>query len=460
MTQKGDPSISSIVLSEVIAQKRIDSEYFQPEFLEVATQLRGADHKRLEDLGTIVTSAFYPAATDLYEHGDVPFIRGVDVITYPVITNDQPFERIPLSFIRESKGIQELYSGDIVITKVGTPCYAGILHKNLKHCALSRTVLGLKDIDTEVVDPYYLVVFLRCRYGFFQLMREREQQIQLQLTLDRVGRINVFLPEKAVQVEIGNILREYHQQTALSQDLYRQAEQLLLDELELSDLDRSVDLFGEASVFDTFCASRIDSDFFEPKYDKLLEHLYNLGTQPLGDMARLRQEKFSAQIGVNFNYIEISDVDLSNGLCHASEIPGEEAPDRAQQIVRASDIVVSTVRPHRGGIALIHPKQDGFVCSSGFAVLEPLSVSAEYLLVYLRLKPIRELLNRSNRASMYPAVTASDVLNLPIIVSDDNEMTVRGLIQESHQAYSRGLELLEQAKRKVEAMIESEAMHG
>jgi hypothetical protein len=137
VTQKASPSTSSIALSEVIAQKRIDGEYFQPEFLEVATQLRSAEHKRLGNLSTIVTSAFYPAATDLYEHGDIPFIRGVDVISYPVITNDQPFERIPLSFIRESKGIQELHAGDIVITKVGTPCYAGILHEDLKHCALS-----------------------------------------------------------------------------------------------------------------------------------------------------------------------------------------------------------------------------------------------------------------------------------------------------------------------------------
>ena len=163
---------SNVSYSEVDLGDRIDAEYFQPTYLHIEEELLRHNAEPLRDYCLITGSAFYPAATQLYEFGDLPFMRCVDCISYPVITTrqDDLFEKIPIEFANQHKNIKRLKKGEIVITKVGTPCYASIVH-DIDDVALSRTVLGLKAIKN--IDPYYLVAFLRSKYGFLQLFRER-----------------------------------------------------------------------------------------------------------------------------------------------------------------------------------------------------------------------------------------------------------------------------------------------
>ncbi|MGA7933059.1 MAG: hypothetical protein WCA35_05890 [Kovacikia sp.] len=87
---------------------------------------------------------------------------------------------------------------------------------------------------------------------------------------------------------------------------------------------------------------------------------------------------------------------------------GCEAPSRAQWIVRKDDVITSTVRPIRRLTALIERNQDGYVCSSGFAVFQPAKVQPEVLLVYLRLPIICEILDLHTTASMYPAISTNE----------------------------------------------------
>lgn len=101
------------------------------------------------------------------------------------------------AFGKENKGISFIKAEDIIITKVGTPCYASIL-TDYSEIALSRTVMGLTGIHS--VDPYYLMVFLRCKYGFDQLFRQRELTIQYQLTLPRVKAVDVYLANDMLQL--------------------------------------------------------------------------------------------------------------------------------------------------------------------------------------------------------------------------------------------------------------------
>ena len=97
---------------------------------------------------------------------------------------------------------------DIIITKVGSPCYASIVYEH-DVVALSRTVMGLKNI-TEV-NPLYLLAFLRSKYGFQELYREREQTIQFQLTLERVRKISIYIANPLLQDAIADIYHRYYQ---------------------------------------------------------------------------------------------------------------------------------------------------------------------------------------------------------------------------------------------------------
>lgn len=117
--------------------------------------------------------------------------------------------------------------------------------------------------------------------------------------------------------------------------------------------------------------------------------------------------------------------------------------------------MTSTVRPIRRLSAQISLEQDGYVCSSGFVVLQPTSIAPEVLLTFLRLPAICELMDLYASASMYPAISEADILALPIpkidkLMSD----AICVAVKQSWEAGQRAQNMLQHAKRAVEIAIE------
>jgi len=111
--------VSEVLLSEIDLNDRYDAENFSKEYLRVDNLLAHKPTTKLEKLGSLVASAFYPAATHLYEIGDTPLIRCTDCINYPFITNHQEndFARLTQDFINTENGLSVVKKGEIVITK-------------------------------------------------------------------------------------------------------------------------------------------------------------------------------------------------------------------------------------------------------------------------------------------------------------------------------------------------------
>jgi type I restriction enzyme S subunit len=174
----------------------------------------------------------------------------------------------------------------------------------------------------------------------------------------------------------------------------------------------------------------------------------------LSDVAPARHERFEPSGSGDFEYIEIGSLG-ADGTAATESVATAEAPSRATQHVRGGDIITSTVRPIRRLTALIAPDQDGAVCSSGFVVLQPQSINGEVLLTYLRLPLVCELMDLHSSATMYPAISESDLLALPIpAIATSVQAQVQQAVHQSAQARQRATRLLEAAKRAVEIAIE------
>lgn len=95
------------------------------------------------------------------------------------------------------------------------------------------------------------------------------------------------------------------------------------------------------------------------------------------------------------------------------------------------------------------------MCSSGFVVLQPQGISGEVLLTYLRLPLICELMDPHTSAAMYPAISESDLLALPIpAIAPSVQVQVQDAVRQSAHARQRASRLLDAAKRAVEIAIE------
>lgn len=276
--------------SKIDLGDRIDAEYFEPSYLNNENRLKKLNAKPLSDYCRLVSSAFYPSATELYASGEMPFIRCVDCIDFPAITSlqNETFERLPLSFIKENKTIKILKDGDIVITKVGSPCYASVVH-GINEVALSRTVLGVYKIKD--IDPFYLTVYLRSKYGFEQLVRERELTIQYQLTLERVGRILLYKPnDKNLEKLLRDLFIKSQSFNREATEKYRNAEQILLSELGLLNWKPKHRLSFVKKYSDTDSAGRIDAEYFQPMYEEIVKAVTSSKTySALGDNVSIKK---------------------------------------------------------------------------------------------------------------------------------------------------------------------------
>ena len=122
---------------------------------------------------------------------------------------------------------------------------------------------------------------------------------------------------------------------------------------------------------------------------------------------------FSAQGGV-FRYVDISSVDRE-GKCvtGATELAVAEAPSRARQVLKADDILVSTVRPNLNAVAMVPNDLDGAVGSTGFTVLRanPKRLLPRYLFHWVRTPTfVANMVQKATGAS-YPAVSDRIVLD-------------------------------------------------
>lgn len=114
-------------------------------------------------------------------------------------------------------------------------------------------------------------------------------------------------------------------------------------------------------------------------------------------------------------YVDISSVDLTNGITAIELQNFEEAPSRARRIVRDGDTIVSTVRTYLKAIASIVSPPANMIVSTGFAVIRPSSFIDSRFLGYALQNSafVEEVVARSTGVS-YPAINPGTLICLPV----------------------------------------------
>lgn len=154
----------------------------------------------------------------------------------------------------------------------------------------------------------------------------------------------------------------------------------------------------------------------------------------IGDVAEINPEQASRwDPTASIDYIDIASVmPDAQGLDEAAvkSMAFGEAPGRARRIVRAGDILVSTVRPGLRSVARIPPTLHGQLASTGFAVLRPgPEISPSFLWQLVCSDRFTNDMISKSTGSAYPAVRGSDVASFqfglptrPIAASLDEMM--------------------------------------
>lgn len=435
---------------DTVSTKRLDPEYFQKGYLADERFIAKNEQffRSPTDLGiTIDASAFYPSIEEFYGSGDLPFYRVGDV---DGLIDDEGALRIPHSLCDQFPTLRRVQEGDILFTKGGAIDRSGYV---TKAGAVSRDLIYLNTSALPENDRLALFAFFQTALFKRLLTRSSSQTAQPHLTITLVRQLPFFLPSGQLGAALAETTLAAYSQVEATKSQLENASEAMLESLGLANWAPPEPLTYSAKASDAAVSGRLDSRFFAPRIQALLDILSS-DDRTVSSVARPRREKYNPAKHATFDYIEISDLDGA-GSVTSSHLAAADAPSRATWYVRPDDIITSTVRPIRRLSAQIQADQNGFVCSSGFVVIEPQDIAPEVLLTYLRLPVICELLDLYASASMYPAITDADIFDLPFpALPHEVAQSVVKYVTDAKTAKKRAAELLNAAKRAVEIAIE------
>jgi hypothetical protein len=443
---------STVNLRRLSAPMRLDAEHYKPEYLSFARLVARGDA-----LGELVSAIIHPVElTREYEDAGVPILLAQNIRRNRLSFGVQAFmgERFRAILARN-----EILPGDVVMTRSGANF--GDAAAYLKAPPGSKEYFACADcliIRPRGVRCGYLSTYLNTAVGRSLLTRGAYGAAQPHiappylrtLRIPRLGQL-----ESNVHDEVARAAKLIEQSSVAS----AAAEKILLRALELDDATDNFVRYCTRPFTELLKARRFDAEYFSTQYQRALSKL-GKGGRTLGEVAVLAERRLDvSQFGREdvLNYIEIGSLS-GDGQTESETINLADIPSRAQWVVRAGDVITSTVRPVRRLSAIISETQDGFVCSSGFAVLAPKrgedAVEPEVLLTYLRLPVICGLLDLNTTASMYPAIPVDRLLSIPILLPPKGvRVSIVEKIRESFGARREATRLLEKAKKTVEDEI-------
>ena len=445
---------STIKKSQLEGAKRLDAEYYQPGYLEVRKSL--ANSTALIDVSKKITDFGAYSQMNFVEYSDsgVRFLRNQDVGEFflqdddPVFVPEQTYEKLSL----------KLEEYDIVTPRVGTLGNAAVVFRDQLPASANQNLAQIKP-DRQKINPLYLAVFLSGRFGQAQFDWLATGNVQPWLNLSQINSIKIFTPSLDIQNNIAQLATKALDVYKESKSLYTQAETLLFGELGLKGFKADEDLYSIVNFSDIKSVNRMDAEYFQPKYEKLISALKKQKARSLTDVLENVPAKFNplTQPDKGFKYVELSNIGSSIGIIDGyTETSGKEAPSRAKRVLKKGDVIVSTVEGSLGKVALVSKEQEGCLASTGFFQFRSENLLPEVLLVIAKSFIFHNQLEQRCAGTILTAVpkySIKDIL-VPILPKVTQEKIAK-LVRGSHEARKKAKELLEKAKHQVEELVEN-----
>ncbi|BCX15113.1 MAG: hypothetical protein KatS3mg097_005 [Candidatus Parcubacteria bacterium] len=358
-------NFSIIKKSQLEGDLRLDAEYYQPEYLEVEKRLNSITTKSIDEISKSVVSFGAYSLTNYIEWQEtgIPYLNVENIRDGVIDFDNVKYISKEVDEILKKSRVKE---GQVIITMAGTIGEAAVAHKIPPRVNSNQATA--KITLKEGFSPYYLAAFLNSYYGRKQTEREIVSSVQPNIFLWQIKNFKVPIVSIEKQKEIENIYKNGLDELESSKSLYSQAENLLLEELGLKDFKLEDDLFYIVNLSQIKSVHRTDAEYFQPKYEKLIEKIKKI-SKPLLEVVDNIPARFNpqSQQDKNFKYVELEHINTSIGIIDEDmEILGKEAPSRARRILKAGDVIVSSVEGSLEKVALVHKEQEGYLASNGF----------------------------------------------------------------------------------------------
>ncbi|MBD3377264.1 hypothetical protein GF406_19710 [candidate division KSB1 bacterium] len=430
---------------------RIDAEYFKPHFIRNEKLLQTKNSKKLKDYCVYIKKGIFDLSPENYISNGIPFIRTSEIKNPLINFNTTVFLN---QSVHQQNSKTELEAGDLVFTKIGT--YIGdiaILPSIFGKYNFSQNVTGAKLKNKD--NSGYLLSYFLSKFGRQQIIRSIMLSGQGKLELEDIRNYIVVEPSNRFKHIINSLISKTQNLIGDANNIFKKAQALLLSELGLENWKPKHKLSYVRKYSDVEEAGRFDAEYFQPKYDEIVEAIksYKGGWDVLGNVFEQNKSKFNVNPDNIYEYIEIGSVNVSSGDYEPFILKGSDLPTNAKIKLKKDNLVISKVRTYRGAVSIIN--SDKYVGSGAFTVLHAKGTFyIETLFTLLKSLPYLDFSLKFNTETSYPTLD-EDILNYPIpLFNDAIQNTIKEKINESTDLRIKSKALLEIAKKGVEMAIE------
>jgi restriction endonuclease S subunit len=455
---------SVIKLSGLEGAKRIDAEYYKPDYLSLILKIKSRQFNSLKSLADRIFSGPFGSTlkSESYQEDGIPFIRIGDI-------SDIFIEKKRLVYISEAehKRIFNTYlnPGDIVFSKIGTIGRLSIISDDLGQVNISENNIGIRLSKLSLQEKTSLLFFLLTNYGQLQIMRAASGNIQQKLNVLDIENIKVPIFSVGFQHQLWALYNNIEKLKKRSQSLYSQAENLLLEELGLKDFKPKYEKTYTANLSSAFSAHRIDAEYFQPAYEEVIEKLRekNIELKPL------RKFILTVQKGIepgseNYQdegkpFIRVSNLSIYGFTDRDQKYLGEELYQQLRETYEPKQGDFLLTKDATPGIAYVVKERTEGVISSGILKLQinESEINKEYLALCVNSIIGKVQIERDGGGSVILHWKPEQVKRLKTpILPLSTQRKIASLVQQSHEARKKAKELLELAKKAVGIAIEND----
>ncbi len=442
---------SQISKSSLVGAIRLDAEFWQPTYLSKEKVIRAGNHIALGALvSTFKKGIFYILAREYAEQG-IPFYRSSNVGA--ILPKDDG-----IAFITPAKHKAEiktaLEAGDLMLVKTGRSGASVVL---APHCNVSQDVIAVK-VRRELVNPYFLALYLNTSFGSSEMNRWFQGQVQPHLSLDDARRIWIALVPDEAQLNIETLVKASALSRTESEVAYKQARELLEEELGLDKLKFHMPMGYTARFSDLETNHRSDAQHYQPRFKQLIDHISTFPS------ARVRNIRSYNRRGLQPIYVQSGQVAVVNSQHLGSKHVDYEGSEKTSTAafaaapvahIQSNDLLVYTTGAYIGRTNVYLSDAPALASNHVNILRLTPGIDASYMaLVFQSVVGQFQTLKHargSAQAELYP----SDIDRFVVPLLDpDFQRKIGDLVRDSLVKQQKSRQLLEQAKARVELLIE------
>lgn len=347
---------------------------------------------------------------------------------------------------------------DLILSKVGNSIgYFARVDELINECNISENNIGIKLHSLPYERKHYILTYLNTHHANKLVLRRRSGNAQPKLNVGDLTYIPIPLFSTDLELKISELVIRSKYTIELSKSAYRDAENILLNKLELIEWRIPSKTQSVKKVSESFIESgRLDAEYYQPKYDELFAQLGAYDTKTLSEIVNIEKsiepgsEAYQTD-GIpfirvaNLSKFGISDTDVYL----SAEEYGDTIRPKKDTILLSKDGSV--------GIAYKVEEDADIITSSAILHLtvKDDSVIPDYLTLVLNSIIVKMQAERDAGGSVIQHWKPSEIEKVIIPILDNEvQVQITEKVQESFALRKECARLLELAKTAVEAAIE------